>query len=86
MKYYWTNVDIDSEWAVDFMFRDPERLRRLVPQLIIWASLASPVRMCCALWGRRSLGWEPPLADPNCPLAQIEKSVAMGLGSNTVWD
>lgn len=32
MKYYWTSVD--SEWAMDWMFRDPERLRRLVPRLM----------------------------------------------------
>lgn len=32
MKYYWTCVD--SEWAMDFMFRDPKRLRRLVPPLM----------------------------------------------------
>jgi hypothetical protein len=32
MKYYWTSVD--SEWAMDLMFRDRERLRRLVPRLM----------------------------------------------------
>ena len=32
MKYYWTCSD--SEWAMDLMFRDPERLRRIVPTLM----------------------------------------------------
>ena len=32
MKYYWTSVD--SEWALDLMFRDRERLRRLAPRLM----------------------------------------------------
>jgi hypothetical protein len=42
MKYYWTSVD--SEWAMDLMFRDPERLRRLVPRLMHLGivSLSSP--------------------------------------------
>ncbi len=32
MNYYWTTFQ--SEWATDIVFRDPERLRRLYPQLI----------------------------------------------------
>ena len=32
MKYYWASVD--SEWALDLMFRDPQRLRRLAPRLM----------------------------------------------------
>src|SRR5206468_1134315 len=42
MRYYWTSVD--SEWAMDLMFRDPERLRRLVPRLmhVGIVSLSSP--------------------------------------------
>jgi hypothetical protein len=32
MEYYWTCAD--SEWAMDLMFRDPERLRRMVPALM----------------------------------------------------
>jgi hypothetical protein len=32
MKYFWTCQD--SEWATDFVFRKPESLRRLVPQLL----------------------------------------------------
>lgn len=42
MKYYWTSVD--SEWAMDWMFRDPERLRRLAPRLMHlgMVSLSSP--------------------------------------------
>ncbi len=32
MKYYWTCAD--SEWAMDLMFRNPEQLRRIVPQLM----------------------------------------------------
>ena len=32
MKYFWTCQD--SEWATDLMFRNPEQLRRLVPQLL----------------------------------------------------
>ena len=32
MEYYWTCAD--SEWAMDLMFRDPERLRRMVPTLM----------------------------------------------------
>jgi hypothetical protein len=31
-KYYWTTFQ--SEWAMDIVFRDPEQLRRLYPQLI----------------------------------------------------
>ena len=42
MKYYWTGVD--SEWAMDLMFRDPKRLRKLVPRLMHFGivSLSSP--------------------------------------------
>ncbi len=32
MKYFWTCQD--SEWATDLVFRNPEQLRRLVPQLL----------------------------------------------------
>jgi hypothetical protein len=32
MSYYWTSFQ--SEWAMDIVFRDPEQLRRLYPQLI----------------------------------------------------
>jgi hypothetical protein len=32
MRYYWTCFQ--SEWATDIVFRDPEQLRRLYPQLI----------------------------------------------------
>src|SRR5882724_2240847 len=32
MKYFWTCQD--SEWATDLVFRKPEQLRRLVPQLL----------------------------------------------------
>jgi hypothetical protein len=32
MRYYWTTFQ--SEWAMDIVFRDPEQLRRLYPQLI----------------------------------------------------
>lgn len=32
MRYYWTSFQ--SEWAMDIVFRDPEQLRRLYPQLI----------------------------------------------------
>jgi hypothetical protein len=32
MQYYWTCAD--SEWAMDFMFRNPEPLRRMVPALM----------------------------------------------------
>jgi hypothetical protein len=32
MRYYWTVFQ--SEWAMDIVFRDPEQLRRLYPQLI----------------------------------------------------
>lgn len=32
MKYYWTCSD--SEWAMDLMFSQPERLRRIVPLLM----------------------------------------------------
>lgn len=32
MSYYWTCSD--SEWAMDFVFRDPARLRRMVPLLM----------------------------------------------------
>jgi hypothetical protein len=32
MKYYWTCFQ--SEWATDIVFRDPEQLRHLYPQLI----------------------------------------------------
>src|SRR5207244_3297993 len=32
MRYYWTCFQ--SEWAMDIVFRDPEQLRRLYPQLI----------------------------------------------------
>jgi hypothetical protein len=32
MRYYWTCAD--SEWAMDLMFRNPDRLRRLIPQLL----------------------------------------------------
>jgi hypothetical protein len=32
MRYYWTCCD--SEWAMDLLFRRPEQLRRLVPQLL----------------------------------------------------
>jgi hypothetical protein len=32
MNYYWTTFQ--SEWAMDIVFRDPEQLRRLYPQLI----------------------------------------------------
>jgi hypothetical protein len=32
MKYYWTCAE--SEWAMDFMFRNPEQLRRMVPALM----------------------------------------------------
>jgi len=32
MQYYWTSHQ--SEWAMDIVFRDPEQLRRLYPQLI----------------------------------------------------
>jgi hypothetical protein len=32
MDYYWTAFQ--SEWAMDIVFRDPEQLRRLYPQLI----------------------------------------------------
>lgn len=32
MEYYWTCSE--SEWAMDLMFRDPERLRRLTPLLL----------------------------------------------------
>jgi hypothetical protein len=32
MKYYWTCAE--SEWAMDLMFRNPEQLRRMVPQLM----------------------------------------------------
>jgi hypothetical protein len=32
VQYYWTSHQ--SEWALDVVFRDPERLRRLYPQLI----------------------------------------------------
>ncbi len=32
MRYYWTCFQ--SEWAMDIVFRDPQQLRRLYPQLI----------------------------------------------------
>jgi hypothetical protein len=32
MRYYWTAFQ--SEWAMDLVFRDPQQLRRLYPQLI----------------------------------------------------
>jgi hypothetical protein len=32
MKYYWTCTD--SEWAMDLVFRDAQRLQRLYPQLV----------------------------------------------------
>lgn len=32
MQYYWTSFQ--SEWAMDIVFRDPEQLRHLYPQLI----------------------------------------------------
>jgi len=32
MRYYWTTFQ--SEWAMDIVFRDPEQLRRLYPQLV----------------------------------------------------
>jgi hypothetical protein len=32
LRYYWTTFQ--SEWAMDIVFRDPEQLRRLYPQLI----------------------------------------------------
>jgi hypothetical protein len=32
MRYYWTSFQ--SEWAMDIVFRDPQQLRRLYPQLI----------------------------------------------------
>ena len=32
MRYYWTCFQ--SEWATDIVFRDPEQLRRLYPQLL----------------------------------------------------
>jgi hypothetical protein len=32
MKYFWNCQD--SEWALDLIFRDPARLRRLVPRLL----------------------------------------------------
>src|ERR1022692_45751 len=32
MSYYWTSFQ--SEWAMDIVFREPEQLRRLYPQLI----------------------------------------------------
>jgi len=32
LRYYWTSFQ--SEWAMDIVFRDPEQLRRLYPQLI----------------------------------------------------
>jgi hypothetical protein len=32
MKYFWTCQD--SEWATDLIFRNPDQLRRLVPQLL----------------------------------------------------
>ena len=32
MRYYWTSFQ--TEWAMDIVFRDPEQLRRLYPQLI----------------------------------------------------
>lgn len=32
MQYYWTSFQ--SEWALDIVFRDPQQLRRLYPQLI----------------------------------------------------
>ena len=32
MQYYWTCAE--SEWAMDLMFRNPEQLRRMVPQLM----------------------------------------------------
>jgi hypothetical protein len=32
MHYYWTCSE--SEWAMDLMFRDPEKLRRMVPTLM----------------------------------------------------
>ena len=42
MRYYWTAFQ--SEWAMDIVFRDPEQLRRLYPQLIHLGmiSLSSP--------------------------------------------
>jgi hypothetical protein len=32
MNYYWTSFQ--TEWAMDIVFRDPEQLRRLYPQLV----------------------------------------------------
>jgi hypothetical protein len=38
MKYYWTCSD--SEWAMDLMFRHPDRLRRMVPALLRFGILS----------------------------------------------
>jgi hypothetical protein len=42
MRYYWTCSD--SEWAMDFVFRDPAQLRRMVPLLMRFGmiSFSSP--------------------------------------------
>lgn len=55
------------------------------PGCYIWGWSASPARMCCVSWARRSPDWATRPAASNCLSAAISRFAATGPASSTGW-
>ena len=84
MSDYWTAFQ--SEWAMDIVFRDPDQLRRLYPQLIHlgMVSFSSPDRMRCM---DQKVSRKGDAVGPNAPeIVSALKVRSQACASSTGWE